>query len=220
MPNTAIPWFHSLTQSVAALGLAAREYGMAVQSARLAAWSVDSARLAAVPGTVSVRGRHYLSPYDDSVRQLSALHTEVERQLHDLYENAALAYAHGTSAAVTSVLEGRCPAHVEFGRIDGRYVIPEAPLPHFDGTLDEWLGGPCLGLLRNIVIEHVRAKKEVRERNFFEDLADCEGTQFAEVSELASGLADSAMTYGERVERALHLVLVTAKENHTAVGGE
>ncbi|MFI5703649.1 hypothetical protein ACIA78_26830 [Streptomyces xanthochromogenes] len=220
MPNAMIPWFHSLTQSVAALGLAAREYGMAAQSARLAAWSVDSARLAVVPGTVSVRGRHYLSPYDDSVRQLSELHTEVERQIRDLYENAALAYAYGTAAVVTSVREGRCLSHVELGRIDGRYVIPKEPLPHFGGALDEWLGGPYLGLLRDIVIEHVRAKKEIRERDFFEDLADCESTQFAEVSELASGLADSAMTYGEHVERALHFVLVGAKENHTAVGDE
>ncbi|MGX1975476.1 hypothetical protein [Streptomyces kronopolitis] len=215
MPKPALAWFLSLSDSVHALGSAAREYRMAHQAAQSSAWSYDLARLCPQAGAMSVAGRDYIRPHDDSVMRVKALHDRVEAEAKNLYENASLAYAYGTATAVNAVLRGKQPTHVELGRRDGMYEIRAGLLPDFQGALDQYIGAPNLVTLREIVTEHQRADLAVRDFAFYEDLSDYKSTELTDASESAAGLAAAAYQYGEAAERALHYVLISAKTPRT-----
>ncbi|MFL4905593.1 hypothetical protein ACJ6WF_21085 [Streptomyces sp. MMS24-I2-30] len=215
MPQTTHAWFLSLSDSVHALGAAAREYRMARQTAQSNSWSYDLTRLGPEVGAMRVVGRDHIRPHADSVMRLKAIHDRVETQIKGLYENAALAYAYGTAAAVNAVLGGGRPTHVELGRRDDSYEIPSDPLPDLQGALGPYIGGPNLVALREIVTEHQRVDRAVREISFYEDLSDYQSTELTDASKYAAGLADAAYQYGEAAERALHYVLTGAKAPRT-----
>ncbi|MFI6084592.1 hypothetical protein ACIBBB_27070 [Streptomyces sp. NPDC051217] len=211
MTSDTIPWFHSLTDSVHALGAAAREYRAANQAARVASWHIDPARLLPVDGSVHVPGRDFVRPHDDALLKLGDLYSDLASNTQDLYENAALAYAYGTIAAVRSVLAGERPPHVELGRRNGRYDLPEGALPEINGALGQWTGASDLARLREHVIERRRARALVSDFEFYEDLADYETAELTAASACAAGLADSAYAYGAAAESALHFVLLTSR---------
>lgn len=116
---------------------------------------------------------------------------------------------------MSAVLDGQRPGHVTFERRDGRYVLPANPLPDLPAALGDWNGGPRLAALREIVVEHARARETVRELSFYEDVADCCDAELAAASKLAAGLGDAASVYGEAAERALHFLLLSERTHHT-----
>jgi hypothetical protein len=179
MPDTAAtpPWHLDLTNSVRTLGAAADELRTAHANARHTARAVDPARLIPVPGLVTSSGE-FVRPHDEALWQLTDLYAAVEQRAQELYENAALAYAHGAAQAITSVLRAQHPHHVDLTRgADDRYVLA-GELPDLDGSLTTAAGGPQLAALRGQVL-----------------------------ATSSDDLADAAHAYGKQAEAALaHLI--------------
>ncbi|MEV0527082.1 hypothetical protein AB0I66_26980 [Streptomyces sp. NPDC050439] len=216
MSDTTRVWFHDLTESVFAVGAAAREYRTAHQAAQAAAWHFEPARMAPEDGAVSVVGRYFSHPHHEALRYLKEIQDSTELRIKLRYENTALAYAYGTACAVAGVVNGERPRHLEFVRRDGLYELPTEALPNFEDALAEWSGGPNLVALGEILTEHVRARDLAREFSFYEDFADCHSPEAAEASEFAAGLADAAYVYGVAAERALQFVLLNLQKHHVA----
>lgn len=209
MTNDTITWFQSLTDSVHALGAAAREYRAANEAARVASWHIDPARLLPVDGSVHVPGRDFVRPHDDALLKLGDLYSDLRSSAQGLCENASLAYAYGAISAVRSVVAGERPPYIELGRRDGRYELRKGSLPEMNRALGQWAGAEKLARLRERVIERERARALVSDFEFYEDLADCETPELTAASACAAGLADSAYAYGEAAQGALHFALVT-----------
>ncbi|MFD8967687.1 hypothetical protein ACFV0C_22275 [Streptomyces sp. NPDC059568] len=209
-PSPIPAWFDSLTASVHALGAAAREYRTANQSAQASAWHTDPTRLLPINGAVRIPGRDIVRPQHDALWRLGELYGDLRSSTKRLYENTAQAYAHGTAAAVRSVLNGGRPAYIELDRRDGHYVLPVASLPDMQDALSRWTGSRRLATLRHQVIDREHARAVVSDFAFYEDLTDCETADITHASERAAGLADCAYAYGETAESALHFVLLTA----------
>lgn len=189
MTNTTTAWFVSLTDSVSALGIAAREYRVACQSAHIAAWHVEPVRMLPVDGVVIDMTGSSVSPHDDALRQLGELYTGLRLTIRDLYQNTALAYAHGTAAALHQVLAGQRPAYVELPRSQGRYELPTDDLPDLLNALRSWTETTWLDELRERVL-------------------DRQIEAFSSGPEGNTALADAAFAYGEKAEGALHHVLL------------
>ncbi|WP_171166817.1 hypothetical protein [Streptomyces sp. I05A-00742] len=197
MTKPAVAWFQSLTESVFALGAAARELRMANQAARTAAWGVEPHRLLPVEGQLNVPGAPFFRPHDVAVCQMADIYRELEGHTKRLYENTALAYAHGAAAVTLSVLAGERPRYVELRREDGRYVIPTTGSPDLTGHLGTWSGGPRLAELHRALL------KRQDETHGATSEPHCEAGEFS------VGLADAAYAYGEQAESALHFALMT-----------
>jgi hypothetical protein len=180
MPDTAAtpPWHLDLANSVRTLGAAADELRTAHANARHTARAVDPARLIPVPGLVTTSGGEIVRPHDEALWQLADLYAAVEQRTQELYENAALAYAHGAAQALTAVLRAAHPRHVDLDRdARGGYVLT-GELPDLDGSLTTAAGGPELAVLRARVL-----------------------------AAPSDDLADAAHVYGKQAEAALaHLI--------------
>lgn len=211
MSNPTTAWLDTLTASVQALGAASREYRMAERAAHNALWNTDPTRLLPVHGAVSVPRRDFVRPHHDALHQLRSLHTEMLQRTKTLYENTAVAYAHGAAAALHSVLVGERPQYVELRRRGGCYVRPTGALPDLRPLLNEWAGNSRLATLREQVIEREHARAVVADFEFFEDLAGCVIPEWSRASEQAADLADRAHAYGETAESALYFVLLTGR---------
>ncbi|WP_069625957.1 hypothetical protein [Streptomyces niveus] len=209
IPTTA--WFDTLTASVQALGVASREYRMAERAAHNALWNTDPTRVFPVAGTVRLPRRDSLRPHHDALRQLRALHTEMLERTKTLYENTAVAYAHGAAAALHSVLVGERPQYVELRRRGSHYERPTCALPDLRPLLNEWPGNDALATLREQVTEREHARAVVEDFEFFADLAGCVIPEWSRASEQAADLADRAHAYGETAESALYFVLLTGR---------
>jgi hypothetical protein len=172
---TATTWHADLTASVHALGAAARELRTAQAVAGHAARTVDPARLVPLPGLLTVPGTpEPVRPYDEALRQLTALYAAAEQRTRELYANAALGYAHGTAQALAAVLRAERPCHVTLPRdTAGRYVVTD--LPDLAGSLTTTAGA------RELAALHTRVRTAT----------DAERP-------------DAATAYGEQAERSLH----------------
>nr|WSX78219.1 hypothetical protein OH826_32865 [Streptomyces sp. NBC_00899] len=180
MPETAQSWHLSLTDSVYALGAAARELRAAHQHATLTARATDPARVVPVLGLVTTPGAEPARPHDEALWQLSDLYMVLEHHTAELYENAALGYAHGSAGAVQALLRNDRPRHVELPRDRaGHYVLDPADLPDLSQSLTAAAGTRELADLRTRLLVCAQA----------DDPAD---------------LANAAYAYGECAERALH----------------
>jgi hypothetical protein len=188
MPETAAtpPWPVDLTNSVRTLGAAADELRTAYANARHTAHAVDPARLIPVPGLIATGGE-FVRPHDEALWQLTGLYAAVEQRAQELYENAALAYAHGAAQALTAVLRAQHPHHVDLTRdVDGRYVLADE-LPDLDGSLTTAASGPQLAALRTRVLTAAEPA--------------------ADDAEFTTDLADAAHAYGKQAEATLaHLI--------------
>ncbi|MGK5638021.1 hypothetical protein ACSNOK_06840 [Streptomyces sp. URMC 126] len=201
MTKPAVAWFQSLTESVFALGAAARELRMANDAARVAAWSVDPHRLLPVNGELNAPEVPFFRPHDAAVCELVDVYRQLENRTKRLYENTALAYAHGAGAAALDVLRGERPHRAELRREEGRYVLPATGLPDPTGLLGGWYGGLRLVELRRVLLQ----------RQDEADAARAEPRCGAD--EFAVGLADAAYAFGEQAESALHFALMTTSRN-------
>ncbi|MBT2507075.1 hypothetical protein J7I98_14495 [Streptomyces sp. ISL-98] len=215
MPAPTPVWFHSLTESVYALGAAAREYRIADQAARIARWNTDPTRLLPVDGVLSAPGPDFFRPHDDALWQLGELYRDLESRTKRLYENTALAYAHGTAAVLESVLKGECPRYVGLSHSHGRYTVPGEPLPDLREALGEWAGSQRLAGLRDEVLKRERAHAAVNGLDWLDDLVGDEVAEVDSSPQFAAGLADSAYAYGESAESALHFLLLATRTTRT-----
>lgn len=198
MPDTTAEWHLTLTDSVYALGAAARELRAAHQHAHLTARTADPARLIPVTGLLTVPGAEPVRPHDEALWQLADLYAVLEHHTRELYENAALGYAYGTAYALTAVLRSEHPRHTELSRDRaGRYVRSAEGLPDLAQSISHRAGGRELADARARFIEYDAA----------------EGDQDDVEPEPTADLADAAYAYGERAERVLHHLLRLA-DNH------
>lgn len=187
MPESAQAWHLSLTDSVYALGAAARELRAAHQHAQLTARTTDPARIVPVPGLVTTPGTEPVRPHDDALWQLSDLYMVLEHHTAELYENAALGYAHGTATAIQAVLRNNRPRHVELPRDRaGHHVLDPADLPDLSQSLTTAAGALELADLRTRLLACAQEDD-------------------------AAALANAAYAYGECAERALHHLIRHAK---------
>lgn len=198
--STATAWHLSLSDSVHALGAAARELRAAHHHARHTAWTADPVRLIPVTGLLAVPGTDPVRPHDEALWQLSDLYMVLEHHTRDLYENAALGYAYGTAYALTAVLRSEHPRHVELPRDRaGHYLLPDDGLPDLSQSVSQRAGGRELTDLRAQLLECERIR-------------DAEPDD-SSPSEFTVDLADAAYAYGQCAERALRHLLRHAEDH-------
>lgn len=200
MPDITADWSLSLTESVFALGAAARELRAARNSARLIAWNADPARLVPVGGLLSVTDAEAVRPHDEALWQLSDLYMVLEHHTAELYENAALGYAYGAAHAIQAVLRSEHPQHVELSRDrNGLYRLLPDGLPDLSESLSSAAGSRQLAEHRKCVQVQERAR----------DAAEVAGR----VLDSSTDLADSRYAYGEQAEKTLRYLLRFAEEH-------
>ncbi|WP_372408725.1 hypothetical protein [Streptomyces luteireticuli] len=216
MSNRSISWFHSLTDSVFALGAAARETRLAHQAAQVAMWNVEPARLQYEEGHIRTAGRHIhqVHPHAVALGKIHDLCAAHEQATATLYRSTARMYAYGTAMAVLAVINSQQPRCIEFERDEfGEYVTPMGELPDLAEALGAWAGNERLAELRRNVIACVRAAEAAEELASDENLAGHEMARLTEARSHAAGLANSSYAYGEQAEKALHFLLINARKS-------
>jgi hypothetical protein len=142
-------------------------------------------------------------PHDEALWQLTDLYLSVTHHLKQLYENAALGYAHGTARAIQAVLRGKTPQSVELARDPaGRYRIPADGLPDLGQSLRRRAGGPELAELRELLL--------AQERDTTDPDTDLD-TPYAD--------AAYAYAYGEHAKSVLFYLMRFATEHTYAQAG-
>jgi hypothetical protein len=223
------PWFEHLTDSVRALGHAAREWQLAAQAA-----TVDDAR-ADHPGLNSHEGRvtglpaagalgwqarpHIRRPHTACQRLLGKHYRDAMYATRQGYEDAARLFASGAAWAVRQVQESAQPPQVEFVMEPGAETLPVL----VPGS--ERVGAEALTQARYSEAAMVIAAYEDLDRRLYaaqlaEDIgsqdyvADHEASEMHRAWTAAEGIADAAYAYGLILERALQFVLLGPKEEH------
>ncbi|MGW5850504.1 hypothetical protein ACWFQ8_21580 [Streptomyces sp. NPDC055254] len=211
MTSTTMPWFETLTDSVAALGAAAREARTAHRAARAAGAQYHLHRLRNVDGAVTVPGQTATvpeRPHDRAVLVIVASHLAHECRMAELYDDAAAAYAFGAAWAIGRVLDGQRPPLVAISRqADGRTAIPDElfPVPPAFKGLDHWNGHARFEQARaeldrvGDLWAYVRGLDEPDIPDTF-DLLD--------VNEKLASAPDAAFAYGQIAESALTFTLL------------
>lgn len=222
------PWFEHLTDSVRALGYAAREWRLAAQAA-----SVDYAR-ADHPGLDYYEGRvtgvpaadtvgwqaklHSVRPHSAAQRGLAKHYRDAMYATRHAYEDAARLYASGAAWAVREVQEGlRQPERVEFAMAPGTDTL----LVLCPGS--EQVGTDALTAARYSEADKVEAAYKRLDACLYaaqlaegigsqDYVADHEASAMHDAWAVAEGTADAAYDYGLVLERALQFVLLGPKE--------
>ncbi|MDW6061341.1 hypothetical protein SAZ11_29155 [Streptomyces sp. FXJ1.4098] len=216
-----MPWFETLTDSVYALGAAAREAQRAARTAELAREAYDLDRLRPVDGEVRLDGRALggvpFRPHDAVLFTIGKALMEQANKLRTLYTQAAKGYAYGTAWAILRVLEGQQPDAVQLGRNnDGGYVVPAGacPAPVLMPGLERWSG------YKQFVQVHARwaiceeADVHAAYLDAQPQLSDHEAGELHEAIDTATGAPDAAYAYGQLAESALHFALLEPRSQH------
>ncbi|WP_086708301.1 hypothetical protein [Streptomyces antimycoticus] len=219
--TSPMPWFESLTDSVYALGAAAREAQRAARTADLACDAYDLDRLRLLDGEVRLDGQHQSSvpfrPHDAALFTITKTLTEQTFKLRNLYTQTAMGYAYGTAWAILRVLEGQQPDAVQLGRSrEGFYAIPGelCPVPSLMPGLKRWSG------YKQFVQAHARWAMCEEAGMFAEyldeqpQLSDHEAGELHEALDAATGVPDAAYAYGYLAEAALHFALLEPRAQH------
>ncbi|MBW8088492.1 hypothetical protein IGW14_10710 [Streptomyces hygroscopicus subsp. hygroscopicus] len=219
--TSPMPWFETLTDSVYALGAAAREAQRAARTAELARDAYDLDRLRPVDGEVRLDGRAPggvpFRPHDAALFTIGDVLMDQAHKLRTLYSQAAEGYAYGTAWAILRVLEGQQPDAVQLGRSrEGFYVIPGelSPLPPLMPGLERWNGYNKL--------VHAHARWAIcEEAGLFAEyldeqpqLSDHEAGELHEAIDTATGVPDAAYAYGQLAESALRFALLEPRAQH------
>ncbi|MCX4800608.1 hypothetical protein OG594_02785 [Streptomyces sp. NBC_01214] len=214
MTSTTIWWFETLTDSVSALGAAAREARIAHRAAQAAAAQYDLGRLRPFDGEITVPGLLSTIPSRPHDRALSAIghsHLRHEQRMADLYDDAAAGYAYGAAWAILQVLDGQQPPLVELGcKPDGRNAIPDElfPVPPAFKGLDRWDGQQRF--------EQARQELE-RLGELWAYVNDIDSPDIPDTFNLPDALdafPDAAFTYGQIAEFALTFTLLDTRQQH------
>ncbi|MEV3993225.1 hypothetical protein AB0J57_30400 [Streptomyces sp. NPDC049837] len=213
--TTTRVWFESLTDSVFALGAAAREAQRAARAAEIARDAYDLDRLRPVDGELRIDGRAPggvpFRPHDDALFRIGDIHREQANKLRNLYVQAALGYACGTSWATLRVLDGDQPDAVRLGRTqEGSYAISGelCPVPPLMPGLKRWSGYTKFiqAHSRWALCEEAGLYAEYLDEQ--PQLTDHETGELHEAIDAATGLPDAAYAYGVLAEAALHFALL------------
>ncbi|MEU4583685.1 hypothetical protein AB0F92_16595 [Kitasatospora aureofaciens] len=207
-----MPWYTNLTDSLSALGAAAREARLAARAAQTTHALYDLDRIKPVDATVTADNRPYdteIRPHDSVLFRLITAHREHADRLNSIYGMAALTYADGATWAITQVIAGNQPTAVHgYCDADGTFVIP-GPLPEVTG-LERWNGWKAFLAAR-------KAMDECEYASAFADglaaesyLSDHDAGELHDAIDRASGLPDAAFIYGQHAETALRFALLDA----------
>ncbi|CBG73473.1 hypothetical protein SCAB_64701 [Streptomyces scabiei 87.22] len=220
------PWFEHLTDSVRALGEAAREWQLADRAASLNEAHVGMERSVLHegrtthepgPDTVPLHRRTYDNrrPHVSACYELQRLYREHRSRTRRGYRDTAMLYASGAAWAITQAQTGREPHQVVF-TLD-HYERP-APIPHGYGI-------ECLGPYAGAK-ELAAAYEQLRSMHLAEDISEeiagrpdhevteRDASDMWEAGDYARGLPDAAYAYGRLLERALQYTLLGPKNAH------
>ncbi|WP_435057533.1 hypothetical protein [Streptomyces sp. bgisy060] len=218
MTRTTLPWFETLTDSVFALGAAARETHTAHQAAQAAATQYDLDRVRLLDGEITVPGSFTPPrPHDRAVMGIGQALQECRNRMESLSTDAALSYAYGTAWAILLVLDGQEPPRVELGlTAEGHLTIPAelAPIPPAIKGLDRWCDNARFDKARQRWWECDSAGEYADALSDQEYLADHEATEMHQAYAEARGLTDAAYAYGVLAESALHYALLGTRARH------
>ncbi|MCC9712046.1 hypothetical protein E4N62_46695 [Streptomyces sp. MNU76] len=220
------PWFEHLTDSVGALGEAAREWRLADRAASLAEdhtrWErgvLHEGRTTHEPGpdTVPLHRRTYSNhrPHVRAVRELRRAYQEHRSLTRRWYGHTAMLFASGAAWAIAQVQAGGEPRQVVF-TLD-HYERP-APIPHGYSVegVEAYAGAEKLAAaydrLRSTHLAH-DVSEEIAGRPDHEVTERDAGEMF-EAGDHARGLPDAAYAYGLLLEGALQYVLLDTKDAH------
>ncbi|MEU9149166.1 hypothetical protein AB0D59_01095 [Streptomyces sp. NPDC048417] len=212
MTKPALPWTHTLEDSVSALGAAARECQAAARAAALTNGQYDLDRLRLHDGKI-MRGRPAFSgeqePHLAALSRIGSIHLKTRHELERLYEDAARAYAHGANWAVLAVQAGEQPAHVllKVDAADSAYDFDDY-MPTL--SLDRFSQGPAVEAARRVYERCIVAGYEAEGIGRQAYIADHEATEMHAAIDAAAGLPDAAYAYGVLAESALRYTLTTA----------
>ncbi|WP_329101933.1 hypothetical protein [Streptomyces sp. NBC_01439] len=217
MTTTTIPWFETLTDSLSALGAAAREARIAHRAAQAAGAQYHLARLRPVHGAISIPGQPSAvpdRPHDRTLLAIVAAHLAHECRVAELYDDAAAAYAYGAAWALLRVLDGQQPPLVELSRqADGRTAIPDElfPVPPAFKGLDAWDGHQQFERARAELgrVGDLWAYVRGADRPDIPDTFD-----LADVNEKLAAVPDAAFAYGQLAESALTFTLLDHRHSH------
>ncbi|MFF9279564.1 hypothetical protein [Streptomyces griseosporeus] len=201
------PWHESLFDSVHALGAAARECQRAHRAAVIARDHVDLDRIRLLDGKILRRSPSYAfeqEPHLTALSRIGQAQLELEQQLQRLYEEAARAYAHGAAWAVTAVVAGRQPAHVEVPADTTHYGrLPELNL--------SFTQGPALEDARRAYERCLDAAEYAEDLGGQPHLSDYEAGEMHRALDAATHIADAAYAYGVLAESAYNFVTRNAR---------
>ncbi|MER6255724.1 hypothetical protein ABT224_30670 [Streptomyces sp. NPDC001584] len=211
MTRTTIWWFETLTDSVSALGAAAREARTAHRAAQAAGAQYKFDRLRHVDGAIAdpcqpsaVPDR----PHDRALLSIAVSHLAHECRMAELYDDAAAAYAFGAAWAILRVLDGQQPRLVELSRqADGRTAIPDElfPVPPAFKGFDTWDGHKQFEQAHEELERVGDLWAYVRGLNQ-PDIPDT--FDLLDVNEKLAAAPDTAFTYGQIAESALTFTLL------------
>ncbi len=223
------PWFEHLTDSVRALGYAAREWQLAAQAA-----IVDHAR-ANHGGLDSHEGQVIGLPSADAVgwnarpqpshphvtarRALAKHYRDAMYQTRHGYEDAARLYASGGAWAVRAVQEGRQPQLVELYREPGADG-PDVLVPGSERIDIDALRTARYSEADKVAAAYKRLDDCLYAAQLAEDIgsqdyiADHEASQMHDAWTVAEDTADAAYAYGRVLECTLQFVLLGPREAH------
>lgn len=221
----ARPWFEDLTDSVRALGEAAREYQLALAAVRTLRAGVEIDRRVLHDGKVAAQPRPDAAgwakvpvtraPHEHAVFTLVDHYREQFFKVQGLYENAALCFATGCAWAISHVQQGHNPNGVGLDLAeDNRTLAP------CTGTALEIKGLERYAYGKQVTEAYERLLICLNAAGYAEDLdsrgylADHEAGWMHDALDVAAGLADAAYEYGMHAERALGFTLLEPRRQY------
>ncbi|MFJ6298575.1 hypothetical protein ACIQJX_35140 [Streptomyces griseoviridis] len=214
------PWFEHLTDSVRALGEAAREWQLADRQAALLETHVDFLRRNPHEGRISVHGPATTGPQSKPARR-----TPHERALSDLqktymehrfttrsrYEHAARLFASGAAWAIAHVQAGETPDRVLFRQDRDYRPVPGA----YEVTgLDRYAGADALEAAYERLLFMDHAAEYAEDIAGRDEVSEHEAGEMFTAGQVARDLPDAAIGYGLLAEQALQFVLLGPKAAH------
>jgi len=214
------PWFEHLTDSVRALGEAAREWQLADRAAALAEEHVRLESRSLHEGKATHRptsdapGRPYsVTPHANAVFELGRVYMDYRFRTQREYCHAALLFASGAAWAIAEVQAGGQPDRVVFDLEDGE--LPEAlPHPYRVEGLGPYSEAGKVARAYDRLLSMEMAAEHAEDLAGRDYVADHEASDMFDALEEASGIEDAAYTYGLLAERALQFVLLGTKAAH------
>ncbi|MFE0270846.1 hypothetical protein ACFWZY_01700 [Streptomyces sp. NPDC058992] len=226
MPNRTLPWFDSLTDSVSALGEAAREYRHAYRAACLARESVDLQRrqlhdglidITPHPDTLWTESPYNRAPHEHAIFDLGRMYLTAKFETEGLYEEAALMYASAGAWAIRRVQAGEQPPLVVFRRdLDGTFASRSYLSALYDGppALERYRDSDRLQAAHSRLAERLAAADVAEDLAGEEFLADHEASAMHEALDVAQDTGDVAYALGELLETALGFALLDPRQEH------
>ncbi|MFG3154259.1 hypothetical protein ACGF7W_19695 [Streptomyces sp. NPDC048219] len=217
----AQPWFEDLTDSVRALGEAAREYQLAYTTASTLRAGVDVDRRVLHDGKVAAQPRPgsasivpvSRAPHEQALFALSSHYSAQSAKLLALYENAALCFASGCVWAISHVQAGHNPNGVLFNLGGDRGTLTPWRSLRIDG-MDRYAYAKQLAAAYERLAVCLDAAGYAESLDAQDYVSDAEAGWMHEALDVAAGIPDAAYAYGLLAERALQFALLEPRRQY------